>query len=395
MKYNTIKIQKGNDCELQLRPRLLDCNGKPGKVIPAEELTDVQVRITNKGEETSPEYRIQDGRVCVVLNDSLKCGEYDVCLSAKWAGRDIRDNRQEMFAIVEYGDGINYALYKQDFVIIGSTPAEIDELRARMLNKIEEAENAKDAADNAKADYLRKAAELDGVAQEATAQAIKADMALEATAQAVKATAEAIAEDGAKSAELEPLAKEATAQAIKEELETLAGEAAKSAELAPMALEATSQAIKSIVERVEQSVAEINPEGEEKPKLYDMVASLASEMALLRSSVTTISATVTAIETKVDSALAKIDTVDDKVETATARIATVSGKVFTTDGKVDVLTEKVNTIDQKVDELGNGHVALTEKVDGLVTSQASQDSMLFDINNTVNEIDGHLHPNQE
>lgn len=347
MKYNTIKIQKGNDCELWLKPRMLDACGKPGKVIPAEELTDVQVKFTVKGEEIFPEWRIQDGFVCAKINDGLPCGEYDVCLTAKWAGRDIRDNRQELLAIVEYGDGINYALYKQDFVVIGSTPAEIDELRARMLNKIEEAENAKEQAETAKDDYLRKAAELDGVAQEATCQATKA----------------------------------------------LAEEAAKSAELAPLALEETSQIIKEAVLKVEQGMSDLNPEGEEKPKIYSLVETLVAELAATKEVVLGIQTKVMAIEQKVDALAAKGEAIETKVEDVAAKVFTASGKVFTIDGKVDTMQGDINLLKAKADGTNDSLGIAQDKLDGIVATQAEQDQKLFDINNTVNEIDGHLHPN--
>lgn len=322
MKYNTIKIQKGNDCELWLKPRMLDACGKPGKVIPAEELTDVQVRFTVKGEDFFPELRIQDGFVCAKINDGLPCGEYDVCLTAKWAGRDIRDNRQELIAIVEYGDGINYALYKQDFVVIGSTPADIDELRARMLNKIDEAENAKEQADTERAEYIRKQEELDGVAQEATCQKVKED-----------------------------------------------------------------------VINIKIAVGELNPEGEEKPKLYDMVSTLVSELAATKEMLAAVAADVTYIKGKVDANAEKADAIETKLEGVSTKLYECTGKVYNIDGKVDALGTKLAEVDGKADGLAAEHAVLTTKVDQLITEHTDQDQKLFDINNTVNEIDGHLHTN--
>lgn len=351
MKYNTIKIQKGNDCELWLKPRMLDRNGKPGKVIPAEELTDVQVKFTVKGEEIFPEWRIQDGFVCAKINDGLPCGEYDVCLTAKWAGRDIRDNRQELIAIVEYGDGINYALYKQDFVVIGSTPAEIDELRARMLNKIEEAENAKEQAETERAEYIRKQEELDGVAQEATCQVIKS-------------VADSIAATGAKSTELNPLAKEETAQFVKE----------------------------AVID-IKNAVGELNPEGEEKPKLYDMVATLVQELATTKAMLAEVASDVAYIKGKVDANADKAEAIETKVESVSTKLYECTGKVYNIDGKVDTIGTKLTEVDEKADALASEHAVLTTKVDQLIAEHADQDQKLFDINNTVNEIDGHLHPN--
>lgn len=351
MKYNTIKIPKGNDCELWLKSRMLDRNGKPGKVVPAEELTDVVVKFTVKGEEFFPEYRIQDGFVCAKINDGLPCGEYDVCIMAKWAGRDIRDNRQELIAIVEYSDGINYGLYKQDFVVIGSTPAEIDELRARMLNKIEEAENAKAAAETERQEYIRKQEELDGVAQEATCQVIKS-------------VADSIAATGAKSTELNPLAKEDTAQFVKE----------------------------AVID-IKNAVGELNPEGEEKPKLYDMVATLVQELATTKAMLAEVASDVAYIKGKVDANADKAEAIETKVESVSTKLYECTGKVYNIDGKVDTIGTKLTEVDEKADALASEHAVLTTKVDQLIAEHADQDQKLFDINNTVNEIDGHLHPN--
>lgn len=117
-----------------------------------------------------------------IAADALKIGTYDIVLTAVYRGAKIRAAYFEGLQRVSWNKDANAQQYiagspivaQAAFVIGGAlTDEELELLKAEYREKIAAAEQAEQAAEQAKADWEEKAAQLDDVAQEATSQEIK------------------------------------------------------------------------------------------------------------------------------------------------------------------------------------------------------------------------------
>lgn len=152
---------------------------------------------------------LQEDGVLVDFPADLKCGTYDLVLTADYMDNAIRAAYFEAVTIVSYNyqsDAHNFVqgspiVMQPAFVIYNLSDAELEQLKQQYREAIAAAQQAQEDAEEAKEDWERKAAELEDVAQEATSQSIltevenididTSDLAKELTAQAAKDAADA------------------------------------------------------------------------------------------------------------------------------------------------------------------------------------------------------------
>jgi len=168
MEFNPIKIQKGNDCELRIVPRLQD-----GTKVPASALSNIVVKFEVAGVQTTQVHTVMNDYICIALTDAMALGTYNVLIHAKIGTRDVEDNRLAVFQRVAWGNGISYEHYTTEFVIVATSDADLEALKAQLTAAIAAAQTAQAQAAAAKAAYIAKAEELDDIASETQATANK------------------------------------------------------------------------------------------------------------------------------------------------------------------------------------------------------------------------------
>lgn len=175
--YN-IKVVEGNAFALlfPLKRRTYTANIPINEDIDCEQLQDCKVIFG--GVEYTPELTA-DG-VRIMLPATLKKATYDAIITATYQGSEIRAAYFEAVTIVAWNEQSNAEQYIQGspvvmpaaFVIGGTlTDEELEELKAQYRLAIAAAQEAQEAAEQAKADFDAKAEGLDGltdVAQETT-----------------------------------------------------------------------------------------------------------------------------------------------------------------------------------------------------------------------------------
>ena len=175
--YN-IKVVEGNAFALlfPLKRRTYTANIPIDEDIDCEQLQDCKVIFG--GVEYTPELTA-DG-VRIILPATLKRATYDAIITATYQGSEIRAAYFEAVTIVAWNEQSNAEQYVQGspvvmpaaFVIGGTlTDAELEELKAQYRLAIAAAQEAQEAAEQAKADFDAKAEGLDSltdVAQETT-----------------------------------------------------------------------------------------------------------------------------------------------------------------------------------------------------------------------------------
>ena len=177
--YN-IKIVEGNAFALllTLKRRTFTASTPIDEDIDVTALQNVVLKIG--GVQYTPELGT-DG-VRVIMPATLARGTYDIVMTATYYGSEIQAAYFEALTIVAW----NYQSDAEQFVqgspivipaayVIGGalTDAELAALKAEYRQKIADAEAAEEAAEQAKAEYDRKAEMLDDVAKETTSQEIK------------------------------------------------------------------------------------------------------------------------------------------------------------------------------------------------------------------------------
>lgn len=155
-----IKIQLLNDTNLCVRPVLPD-----GTHIDVDLLTGITVKWGVTGHETDPVEGVttQDGFIIIPISHTMPLAVYDVHIQATLDGRMVSDNRNAMFELVKYGNGISYDRYYTEMVVIGLPDSEVERLRRELEEKIGEAEAAKEEADKKAEEYAEKIMEIDGI----------------------------------------------------------------------------------------------------------------------------------------------------------------------------------------------------------------------------------------
>lgn len=203
--YNTIKVTAGNAFSLllPLKEKHYVSEQPIEEVINAALLTDVQVLLNN--EEWS-EFELGEDGVLVHFPSTLSKGVYNIEVTAKYGGIAIRAAYFQCLSIVSWSyqsDAENYIptsplVADAAFVISVNGDEELTALKEQYRNAIA-------ATEAEKAEYARKVAELNGVAQESTSQQIlnevqnididSSDLAKEVTSQEILQKVEAIAPD--------------------------------------------------------------------------------------------------------------------------------------------------------------------------------------------------------
>lgn len=208
--FQNIKIVEGNAFAilLPLVARYYTIEGRPNdEDIDCTQLENCKVMIGNT------EYAATLTTDGVVIRDegTLARGTYDIVLTATYQGYALRADWYEGVTIVKYNHQSNAEQYIQGspivmrpaFCIMALGDTELQNLKERLQQKIAETEQAKEAYEQAKADYDAKAEALDDVAQQSTltqgVQDIRSDishididtseLAKETTAQAAKEAA--------------------------------------------------------------------------------------------------------------------------------------------------------------------------------------------------------------
>lgn len=170
--YNTIKVTAGNAFSLllPLKAKQYISEQPIEEVINAALLTGVQVLLN--GEEWN-EYELGEDGVLVHFPSTLSKGVYNIELTAKYGGIAIRAAYFQCLSIVAWSyqaDAENYIptsplVADAAFVISANGDEELTALKEQYRDAIA-------ATEAEKAEYERKVAELNGVAQESTSQEI-------------------------------------------------------------------------------------------------------------------------------------------------------------------------------------------------------------------------------
>lgn len=176
-KFENIKITEGNDFSLliPLKRRTYISNVPIDEDVDIMSLSDIVVKI---GGVEYAATKQEDGVLVAVTG--LAKGTHDVVLTATYGGGEIRAAYFEAVTIVDWSYQSDAEQYLQGapiemqpaFVIYCLSDAELEQLKEQYREAIAAAEAAEEAAEQAKEDWEQKAAELDGVAQEATSQEI-------------------------------------------------------------------------------------------------------------------------------------------------------------------------------------------------------------------------------
>lgn len=170
----TICIVEGNDFTLvlPLKSRTYEACRPIDEDIIIRDLQDVVVKIGADVYQCT----LEDDGLHVRVEGTLARGNYSVQLTAKYHGIDIHAAYMNALSIVAWNNYSNAQQYLTGspvvmpaaYVLGVMTDAETEALKAELRLKIAAAEQAKEDADAAKADWEQKAAELDGIAQQGT-----------------------------------------------------------------------------------------------------------------------------------------------------------------------------------------------------------------------------------
>lgn len=170
-----IKVVEGNAFPLIVRLQTLSYEAVP----PIEEQIDY-TRLTDcvlKVGGVEYEVEITEDGVRAIMPATLALGDYNVAFTAKYESSDIRAAYLRAITIVKWNEQSNAGecllgspVVLPAAIVIGGTltDAELEELKEEMREKNAQLAQAIEDAEAAKAEWERKAAELDGVAQQGT-----------------------------------------------------------------------------------------------------------------------------------------------------------------------------------------------------------------------------------
>ena len=180
---DTLRITKNQPFVLYVPLVILNADGTK-EPVQADTLTDIQVTLQAPcGSTQAIVPTAFEQWLILSLPATLATSVYNVLVTATLAGgRDFSLRIKNCFAVVDWDEQSNWRDYivgdhialDQAF-IAGAyyTDAEYTELKAELRAAIAAAEQAKEDADAAKADYVAKAEQLTDVAKETTSQEIK------------------------------------------------------------------------------------------------------------------------------------------------------------------------------------------------------------------------------
>lgn len=171
--YNTIKVTAGNAFSLLLPLKEKQFVSEPPieEVINAALLTDVQVLLNN--EEWS-EFELGEDGVLVHFPSTLSKGVYNIELTAKYGGIAIRAAYFQCLSIVSWSYQSDAEYYIPTSPLVADAAFVISVNGDEELTALKEQyRNAIAATEAEKAEYARKVAELNDVAQQSTSLQIK------------------------------------------------------------------------------------------------------------------------------------------------------------------------------------------------------------------------------
>ena len=165
-----IKIVQGNDVNLHVPLVEKDAEGNV-TAIDFANVTELSVQVFKGSEEfTDFSTYTANNTVVICLNENAPKGSYSILITAKNNGVDICYNAKGAFEIVRYNAESTYTDYIADedvtldtglFVAAIVDSEEIAQLRAELLEKIEEAEDAKQDYQTAAQNLVDVAAQIE------------------------------------------------------------------------------------------------------------------------------------------------------------------------------------------------------------------------------------------
>ena len=170
-----IKVVEGNAFPLIVRLQTLSYEAIPPIAEPIDytRLTDCVLKVSN----VEYDVEITEDGVRAIMPATLALGDYNVVFTAKYEGSDIRAAYLRAITIVKWNEQSNAGecllgspVVLPAAIVIGGTltDAELEELKQETREKNAQLAQAIEDAEAAKAEWERKAAELDDVAQQTT-----------------------------------------------------------------------------------------------------------------------------------------------------------------------------------------------------------------------------------
>ena len=170
-----IKVVEGNAFPLIVRLQALSYEAVPpiAEQIDYTRLTDCVLKVGG----VEYEVEITEEGVRAIMPATLALGDYNVVFTAKYEGSDIRAAYLRAITIVKWNEQSNAGecllgspVMLPAAIVIGGTltDAELDELKAELVQAISDEQAAKVAYEQSKADYDAKAEALDNIAQQTT-----------------------------------------------------------------------------------------------------------------------------------------------------------------------------------------------------------------------------------
>lgn len=177
--FPNIKVVKGNAFALlmPLKKRTFESCEPIDEDIDSTQLTDLVVKFGGVQYQASTS---EDG-VQIIIPADIAVGTYSIVLTAMYQGSAIRAAYESAVTIVDYNSQSDAQQYiagspivlDAAYVIGGTlTDAELEALKEEYREKNAQLQQAIEDAEEAKREWEQKAADLDGVAQEATSQEI-------------------------------------------------------------------------------------------------------------------------------------------------------------------------------------------------------------------------------
>lgn len=173
--FPTIKVTEGNEFSLliPLKRRTFESCRPIDEDIDAMELTDLVVKFGGVVYQPS----VDESGVTIILPGTLARGTYDIVLTAKYQGSDIRAAYESAVSIVPWNsqsDAQQYVpgspIVLESAYIIGGTltDEELEQLKQDLREAIWSADQAREAAERAEQEFINQAEQLSGTAQETT-----------------------------------------------------------------------------------------------------------------------------------------------------------------------------------------------------------------------------------
>lgn len=160
-----IKLQIGCTYYLRVKPI-----GTDGKAILPQTITNAVFKVA--GARTVYPHTIDGAFFCLTLPATEIEGVYDLFLEGNIGTDAYSYAWNDLWERTKYSDAIEYSTYHTCCVIVGYSDAELEAAKQAAEQARQDYLQAAAEAEAAKADYIAKAEQLEGVAQETTSQSI-------------------------------------------------------------------------------------------------------------------------------------------------------------------------------------------------------------------------------